>query len=52
MTDDIRIGSLDSLTVGEAAYPDDAVVFGAAEADTDERENRSLAEYARESAVQ
>lgn len=50
MTDDIRIGSLDNLTVGEAACPDDAVIFGPTSADTDkdERANRSLAEYARE----
>lgn len=45
MTDDIRIGGLDGLTVGEAACPDDAVVFGTADADEDDRENHSLAAY-------
>ena len=48
MTDDIRIGSLDGLTVGEAACPDDAVILDATSADGHERMNRSLAEYTRE----
>ena len=47
MTDDILIGSLDGLTVGEAACPDDAVILGEPDED-DERANRSLGEYARE----
>jgi hypothetical protein len=48
MTDDILIGSLDGLTVGEAACPDDAVILGEPDEDADERANRSLGEYARE----
>jgi hypothetical protein len=47
MSDDILIGSLDGLTVGEAACPDDAVILGGSDAE-DERTNRSLGEYARE----
>lgn len=45
MTDDICIGGLDGLTVGEAACPDDAVVFGTGDADKNDHENRSLAAY-------
>ena len=48
MSDDIRIGSLAGLTVGEAACPDDAVVLGPSDRNADERENRSLTAYARE----
>lgn len=48
MSDDIRIGGLDGLTVGEAACPDDAVVLDATDPDDDERANQSLAAFARE----
>ena len=46
MIDDIRIGSLDGLTVGEAACPDDAGAFEPT--NEDERANSSLAAYAQE----
>jgi hypothetical protein len=48
MTDDIRIGSLDGLTVAEAARADDGLILGKSDpdADEDERANRSLAAYA------
>jgi hypothetical protein len=47
MTDDIRIGSLDGLTVAEAARADDGLILGETDADENERLNRSLAEYER-----
>jgi len=50
MSDDILIGYLDGLTVGEAACPDDAVILGPSnpDEDDDDRAEQSLAEYARD----
>ena len=50
MTDNIRLGTNVSLTVGEAACPDDAVILGATDADDEgnERANQSLTAFAQE----
>ena len=48
MSDDIHIASLAGLTVGEPACPDDAVILGESDTDANDRENRSLTEYAQE----
>lgn len=49
MTDDIIRGTLDELTVGEAAPADDAEVFSALFAESDPETNYSLDEYTDES---